>query len=201
MVKAAADIFESYYMNFYMTLLCKRLGISMKSSDQDGILLLLFETLQKSKLDYNGFFALLQKQSLCKTNDSEISNISSNFIPDNFEEDQTSGYTKSMVKGIIERFLIAFKKRLVEEGITDAERLRRVEKYNPLFIPKNWILNEVIDFTQKNNYDSSYLDKLMKMCCNPYEPGKWGDELGALEQHWLNDNKKEKQMLQCSCSS
>lgn len=201
MVQAAADIFESYYMNFYMTLLCKRLGISMKSRDQDGILLLLFETLQKSKLDYNGFFVLLQKQPLCKTNDSEISNISAKFIPDNFEEDQTSGYTKSMVKGIIERFLIAFKKRLVEEDITDAERLRRAEKYNPLFIPKNWILNEVIDFTQKNNYDSSYLDKLMKMCCNPYEPEKWGDELGALEQHWLDDNKKEKQMLQCSCSS
>jgi len=200
-VKGAAGIFESYYINFYMSLMCKRLGIGMKPEDQDGILFELFRTLERTKLGYNEFFVVLQKLPLIQASESDIDKLSLKFIPENFKEDEVSGYTTTMVKGLVKKFLMSLRKRLIEENISDTARLKRAAKYNPLFVPKNWILDEVITFTQEHNYDPSYLDKLMKMCSNPYNPDRWGNELKDVEKHWLSDTERGKQMLQCSCSS
>ncbi|KAF6062616.1 hypothetical protein FOB64_005680 [Candida albicans] len=77
-------------------------------------------------------------------------------------------------------------------------------KYNPKFLPRNWILDQVIQQAESSRgAETTYLEKLQKMSSNPYDETKWGDELKDLEQSWLLQGNKgdEFAMLQCGCSS
>ncbi|VEU20827.1 DEKNAAC101728 [Brettanomyces naardenensis] len=200
-IEVGADIYESVYVETYMKLVCDRLGITPKSTDNAGILNNLFETLQETKLDYNNFFAILQEQPIQDDSKFDIDIVASAFIPKDFKDDPFTDYTKEKVLKELKIFLTDFKARVGEEQLTDQERYRKASKLNPLFVPRNWILDEVIDYTQENDFDTLYLNKLLKMSSNPFDKSKWGEELKDVEDRWTSSANRERQMLQCSCSS
>ena len=97
-------------------------------------------------------------------------------------------------------------------GATNRALLAR--KANPLFVPRSWILEEVVDdlmYDQRDslqdpdsNLDTSALKKLFLMSVNPYDRAKWDDSLRPdLEEKWANLSHQEgsKFMKQASCSS
>ncbi|QPG75934.1 hypothetical protein FOA43_003320 [Brettanomyces nanus] len=198
-IGAGGDIFERIYIDQYLKLVCKRLGITPRPSDHLGVVASLFETLQHTKLDYNLFFATLQQQHI--KDNFNVDAVAAAFIPDTFKDDPFTDLTKENVTKQLKSFLIDFKKRIEEEKLTDENRYERAHKFNPLFVPKNWILDEVIDYTQENEYDPLYLNKLLKMSINPYDKSQWGAEAKELEKRWTSAPSSDIQMLQCSCSS
>ena len=92
-------------------------------------------------------------------------------------------------------------------------RLEISEKMNPLFIPRNYILEEVSDSyieDQRNamndpneGLNNEKLEKLLIMATNPYDKSKWNDQLLLeLQEKWTKkQNNDSLLMTQCSCSS
>lgn len=200
LIRIGGDIFEKTFIDDYLRLVSARLGIKPKASDNQDIFPLLFETLQITKIEYNNFFLELQQLDLM--DDSfDIVETAKTFIPSTLkDEDEIAKIQKELVT-----FLTIFKARCEEELLTDELRRERASKANPKFVPKNWILQDVIDFTteklQNGEDASAYLDKIMKMANNPYDKTQWGDELKELEEKWLSSVDDSKLMTTCSCSS
>jgi uncharacterized protein YdiU (UPF0061 family) len=207
LIKIAGDIFEKTFIDDYLKLICNRLGIQPKQSDNSDILPLLFETLQITQLEYNNFFTILQDLKIRDEENFDIETSPLVFIPENLKGDDKIEERTKILKEL-KTFLTIFKARCEEEFLTDNDRFEKASKYNPYFIPKNWILQDIIDYTtnrlKKGDNDenvSLYLNKVMKMANNPYDRSKWGDELKDVELKWLSDVDDSKLMTTCSCSS
>lgn len=93
-------------------------------------------------------------------------------------------------------------------------RTSLAKKSNPLFVPRSWVLEEVVDdlmYNQRDGLrdpastlDTSALKKLYLMSVNPYDRAGWDAALRPeLEQKWADLSHQEgaKFMKQASCSS
>lgn len=207
LIRIAGDTFEKIFIEDYLKLVCGRLGITPRERDNGEILTYLFETLQITKLEYNKFFTILQN---LKLRDDATFNLETSplvFLPESLLQKDKEEEREKVLKEL-RTFLTIFKARVEEELLTDEIRLERASKFNPQFLPKNWILQEVIDYTteklQENATDDElklYINKVMKMASNPYDSSKWGDELKDIEKKWISDTSDDNLMLTCSCSS
>lgn len=199
LIQIGGDIFEKIFIDDYLRLMCSRLGLTPRQSDNSEVLPLLFETLQITGLEYNKFFQNLQELKI-RAEDYDIETSPLSFIPEHIVGEEREKILKEL-----KSFLTIFKARCEEEFLTDDVRFDKASKFNPLFVPKNWILQDVIDHTtaelKEGNDANKYLDKIMKMSNNPFDQSKWGDDLKDVEAKWLSDVRDEKLMLSCGCSS
>ena len=93
------------------------------------------------------------------------------------------------------------------------ERVKIAKQFNPLFIPRNYILESVANHytdEQRNELndpdaklDNGPLQKLILMATNPYDKSAWDSSfLPELEKKWTNVTEDEDLLMtQCSCSS
>ncbi|KAK6455600.1 uncharacterized protein RJT20DRAFT_128892 [Scheffersomyces xylosifermentans] len=206
-IEVGGEIFQYAFTKKYVETFLGRLGLSTKLIDYSNIdsyneelIAPLLELLFKVQCDFNKFFLLLQQVNLENSNETVAASI---LLP-SFNEKE-SRYTETELVESISEWLTKFRILVSESRSIDPEHTRPTShKYNPYFLPRNWILDEVIQYTQDSGAeDLSYLKKLEKMSFNPYDRSKWGNELKELEQKWLlqGDRGDEYSMLQCSCSS
>lgn len=87
----------------------------------------------------------------------------------------------------IERYV----KRLEEEGAQEQERMAQMQKLNPRYVLKNYILNDVIEKVQEGEHQ--YVDLLLQIARNPYEHHE--------EYESYICNVKKESNIRCSCSS
>lgn len=206
LIQVSGDVFERVFIEDYLRLVCGRLGITPKHTDHSEILGLLFETLQITKLEYNKFFTILQNLPL-RDQDFDPALAALAFLPESLQAPEQKEERDKVLKEL-RTFLMTFRARVEEEFLTDESRLEKARKYNPLFIPKNWILEDVVEYTTEKLKEKAseeeagaYLNKLMKMANHPYDRSQWGEELKEVEQKWMSDVDDSKMMLSCSCSS
>lgn len=206
LVQAAGDVYEKVFIEDYLRLVCGRLGITPKESDNSEILGLLFETLQVTKLEYNKFFTILQSLPL-RDDDFDAGLAALAFLPESLQAPEQKEERDKVLKEL-RVFLTIFRARVEEEFLTDEVRLERARGSNPLFVPKNWVLDDVISYTTEKlrakageAEAGAYLNKIMKMANNPYDRSRWGEELKDVEERWMSDVDDSKMMLSCSCSS
>lgn len=199
-IKLTSFEYKEIFMNNYNHLFSKRLGLKSFITGDEIIFENLLKILMMSKIDYNSFFLNLQ-------NDKDLNNVEiflcKKFIDrlnnpmDRIDKDENEKLTSS-----INDWLKLYKERLKAENISYKERFDIASKYNPKFLPRNWILEEVIDLINDDNEKNlPILKKLLTMSSNPYDESKWGSELKDYEIKWLNNDDDEKTMIQCSCSS
>ena len=80
----------------------------------------------------------------------------------------------------------------------DEERQVAMKKVNPKFIPKSWILDELIRRVEKDG-EREILDRVLHMALHPFEES-WGwDE--KEEARFCGDVPRGDRAMQCSCSS
>lgn len=80
----------------------------------------------------------------------------------------------------------------------DQERQIEMKKVNPKFIPKAWILDELIKRVEKGG-EREILDQVLHMALYPFEEG-WGWN-AAEEERFCGDVPRAERAMQCSCSS
>lgn len=205
-IEVGGDLYQFAFMKKYVETFYNRLGLShkllnYKNLDQANEELIgpLLEILYNCRVDFNKFFLTLQ-DSITDTDTAEhIMALSLDF------DEATSKYTRNEVIQQIEGWLKTYRAKLAEsEKVSDITGKKLSEKYNPIFLPRNWILDEVYEHVKESGaQDLSHLKKLQKMSLNPYDRLKWGDELKELEEKWIlqGDRGEEYSMLQCSCAS
>ncbi|RLV94487.1 UPF0061 protein FMP40 [Spathaspora sp. JA1] len=203
-IEIGGEIFQYTFTKKYVETFFNRLGlahelIDVKNPDLQQINLIapLLEILFKLQIDFNLFFLKLQNINLDQENYISIveNEILEGINFDNIRFDKTS-----LLKEISE-WLITYHDLKIKSLQFTSPNSRN---YNPLFLPRNWILDQVITQAQDSRGENiTYLKKLEKMSSNPFDKSKWGDELKELENSWLLQGEKgeEYSMLQCGCSS
>ncbi|SCU98990.1 LAFA_0G21264g1_1 [Lachancea sp. 'fantastica'] len=188
----------------------------------------LLQLLYVSQVDYNNFFVKLQGyQGTFMVQEGEgFDSIDPELLSIFFNERQISKLKKHAAgapeSDSGETRILAESAETLETWIHDytallspepESRYRIAKKVNPLFTPRAFIFEQVIEsITDKQkgklddpkaSIDMSYLQKLYNMSVNPYDPTKWDDSLrpevvSSWTTHGDDDSKFMKQL---SCSS
>lgn len=203
-IEIGGEVYMYSFTKKYVETFFHRLGLLQSLIDagdpekQNADLLApMLEMLRKVKCDFNKFFVILQDAR--KTPDFDANQFAESILLK--DEGQFEVYDREEYRKDILDWVSKYKTYLSK---TPATEQAESHKYNPLFLPRNWILDEVIEQCQDSAMeDISYLKKLEKMAFHPLDPSKWGSELKDVEQRWLlqSDRGADFSFWQCSCSS
>ncbi|ODV80409.1 UPF0061-domain-containing protein [Suhomyces tanzawaensis NRRL Y-17324] len=211
-IEVGGEIYKYTFTKKYVETFFSRLGLSHKLIDESDpdkanseLIAPMLDMLYKVQCDFNKFFLVLQETEIEDESRFNATDIAETILLPVFNEDAPSRYDKNDLIEEITSWLGIFRRYVKESRNIDPTHSRTESKlYNPLFLPRNWILDQVIKHTEDSaGQDLTYLKKLEKMSSNPYDRSKWGTDLKELEDRWIlqGDMGEDYAMLQCSCSS
>ena len=201
----------------------------------DSIIEPLLRILQRTKIDYNNFFINLQNYAgeIMVIDESleyfdklpidylkifftqkEISKLQKVFNNNEINKVESNGENMILIETL--KDIIEWTDSYSRLITNNEERIKIAQNKNPLFLPRSWILDEVIeDFTVRQKeklhdpdsiLDTSLLEKVLLMSTYPYDPTKWNSSLRPDKekkwtdlQHSPEDNART--MKQSTCSS
>lgn len=203
-IEIGGEMYRYAFTKKYVETFFNRLGLLHKlidSQDPDRqnteLLVPMLDMLRKVQCDYNKFFLSLQEANV-EAADFDASQFAQSILLKDVSKHEE--YNREEITQTIVEWVQIYQGYILKSG----GKRGTSSKFNPVFLPRNWILDEVTAYTQESGFeDLSYLKKLEKMSFYPYDSTKWGDDLKELEKKWLlqSDRGDEYSMLQCSCSS
>ena len=201
-IDAAGDEYKAVFMSEYKRVMTARLGLkTQKESDFDSLFSNLLDTMEGLELDFNHFFRRLSSVTFSDVNSEESrKETASRFFHaegvTGLNEDEASGREK------VGKWLASWRERIVEDwgdsDNADAERQQAMKAVNPNFVPRGWLLDEVIERVEKKG-DREILEGTMKMTLDPFRD-EWGWDEGE-EKKLCGDVPRFQRGGQCSCSS
>lgn len=202
-IPRVGEEFKTVFLAEYSRLMRARLGlISESESDFDSLFSKLLGTLEELQLDFNHFFRRLSSIKLAdlKT-ESQCQDIASIFF--HAEGFTLPIITQSVARTRLASWLLTWRDRVstdwASKGETgDAEREDAMKRVNPKFIPRSWVLDEVVQRVEKGG-ERDVLGRVMAMAEKPFADDWGGDRIE--EERWCGDVPREGRGLMCSCSS
>lgn len=215
-ITQVGEEYKNIFLTEYKRIMTLRLGLRQKKdSDFQQLFSELLDTLENFELDFHHFFRRLSNIKLADISTEQGRKATaSNFFhkegpPKNAGEDDA--------RARIATWLDQWRARVIEDWsqdggtVTDgaeAERIQSMKEVNPNFVPRSWILDEIIDRVEKRK-ERDVLKRVMQMTLHPFEDSWDGNEFdGATwhgdkneEQRWVDDPPRLERALQCSCSS
>ncbi|MDR2230361.1 MAG: YdiU family protein [Flavobacteriaceae bacterium] len=162
--------FSKYFWTGYDKMMAEKLGLDgVKESDQ-SLLLEWQKLMDELKLDYTLFFSLLEKA------DAQTNAVL------HFEPCFYYSLTQSQALQL-ESFVQHYTDRKALNTISTEESLQKMQKANPKFILRNYLLFQCIEETDQG--DLTLLNKLLKALENPYE--ELYPEFSVKRPDWAGD--------------
>jgi uncharacterized protein YdiU (UPF0061 family) len=98
-------------------------------------------------------------------------------------------------RAMLADWLRQYAARVRIEGIDDAERRRRMDAINPLYVPRNYLVQQVIEATEAG--DRAALPELLEVLRHPYDEQPGRERFAAKRPDWAR-HKPGCSMLSCS---
>ncbi|CAZ85978.1 unnamed protein product [Tuber melanosporum] len=185
--------YKSIFLAEYKQLMATRLGFTgLRETDMDDVYSPLLDILEDAHVDFGHFFRRLSELPIFELMESD-------------EEAQLTAAEGLMPKAVLTtvqkgpekilKWLKLYAERLEEKE--DAKRMERMKKVNPKFIPKNWVLEEIIQRVEQKG-ERGVLGDVIKLVENPFAD-RWEGVKDA--ERWCGDVPKLEVGMQCSCSS
>jgi uncharacterized protein YdiU (UPF0061 family) len=201
-IDQTGDEYKAVFLSEYKRLMTARLGLKTeKASDFDKLFSELLDTMEKLELDFNHFFRRLSDVKISELETKEAREALAKRF---FHAEGVTGLneTDASASEKVGAWLDIWRERIVEDwgsdSAGDAEREKAMKAVNPKFIPRGWVLDEVITRVEKQ-HDRKILDGIMKMALDPFEE-RWGwDE--EEEERFCGDVPRFQRAMMCSCSS
>lgn len=201
-IDQTGDEYKAVFLSEYKRLMTARLGLKTeKASDFDKLFSELLDTLEKLELDFNHFFRRL---SDIKISEIETKEAREQTAKKFFHAEGVTGLneTNESASEKVGTWLDAWHERIIEDWGTDAsadaERAKAMKAVNPNFVPRGWVLDEVINRVEKQQ-DRQILGGIMKMALDPFEESwGWNEEE---EKRFCGDVPRYQRAMMCSCSS
>lgn len=225
MVKRAEKIimrvgeeYKAVFLGEYKRLMAARLGLRrFQERDFDELFSPLLDTMEALELDFNLFFRRLAGVRVAHLDTQEAREVKAGVF---FYRDDT---TASAAPGGEEEgrrrlgeWLDKWRARMVEDwtdevgGPDGEERRAAMRAVNPSFVPRSWVLDELIRRVEKDG-ERDVLARIMRMATHPFEEAWDGQTLDGETEPWKGDAEEErrwttevpklKRAMQCSCSS
>lgn len=211
LIERAGDEYKAVFLAEYKRLFGARLGLrTSKESDFEELFSELLDTMEALELDFNLFFRRLSSLTTAEiATEGERHDKASRF----FYKDGVTGIGgEAEGRKRVGDWLGRWRERVIEdwgEGEDrESERIEAMKRVNPSFIPRSWILDEVIRRVEKDG-ERDVLDRIMHMALHPFEESWAGRTLDGVEYkgdreeeiRWTSDVPRTGRAMQCSCSS
>lgn len=197
-----ADEYKAVFLSEYRRLMTLRLGLkTQKEGDFEKLFSELLDTLEALELDFNHFFRRLSTVRLEDVSTKENREQTAERF---FHHEGVTGLNETNESGRerIGKWLDSWRERIVEdwgtESSTDEDREKAMKAVNPNFVPRGWLLDDIIDRVQ-NKKERDILQGVMEMSLNPFQDEwNWNEEI---EKKYCGDVPRYQRAIQCSCSS
>lgn len=201
LITRVGEEYKAVFMAEYKRLMTARLGLkTFKESDFEDLYSELLDTMETLELDFNQFFRKLSSLKI-ETLETEEGREEQAAVFFHHEGVTGLGNTEDAARTRVAAWLQRWSTRVYEDwGPTgsDEERTIAMKKVNPKFVPKNWVLDELIQRVEKGG-EREILKGVMEMALNPFEE-EWAFDEGEAAR-FCGDVPRENRAMQCSCSS
>ena len=200
-IQNVGEEYKTVFLAEYTRLMRARLGlVSERESDFQELFSELLDTLEALELDFNHFFRRLStiKVSDLETEEQRKEKAALFFHAEGMTS--TSSFTESMARERVATWLSKWVARVQQDWGRDGDagREEKMKQLNPKFIPRSWILDEIIQRVEHGG-ERDVLNRAMNMAEHPFEE-VWGGDREE-EERWCGDVPRQGRMMQCSCSS
>ncbi|KAI1923023.1 hypothetical protein LOZ52_001177 [Ophidiomyces ophidiicola] len=200
LIDNASKEFRTVFLNEYKRLMTARLGLkTQKDSDFEKLFSDLLDTLEALELDFNHFYRKLSGLAVNDVISDESRKRTASIF---FHEEGIGGVgnTEESARERLAGWLSAWRERVVEDWSmgSDVERQTAMKAVNPKFLPRSWVLEEVIHRVERQG-DREILGRIMHMALHPFQE-EWGWDR-VEEERFCGDVPRFKRMAMCSCSS
>ena len=202
-IRTVGEEYRAVFLAEYALLMRARLGIlSAEESDIEGLFTDLLNTLEALELDFNHFFRRLSSVHLADLDsDAQRTDIATIFF--HAEGIPARITTEEAAKNRLASWLLQWRDRVSKDWSQgqdqDAKREAAMKSVNPKFLPRGWVLDEIIRRVDKDG-DREVLGRIMHMAENPFADN-WDSKHAAEEERWCGDVPRPERGLMCSCSS
>ena len=199
-IQRAGEEYKAVFLDEYKRLMRARLGLlTAQESDFTDLFSEALDTLEALELDFNHFFRRL---SSVKISDIETEDQRKDIASIFFHAEGVTGASEDNARARLAIWLDRWRERITADWAgkdnPDGERQVAMKKVNPNFIPRSWILDEVIQRVEQGR-EREVLKQVMQMAEHPFEESWGGDR--EQEDRWCGDVPKVGRAMQCSCSS
>jgi serine/tyrosine/threonine adenylyltransferase len=181
-LRKTIDAFPPTFSSLYRHTMLRKLGLSGRGdtqSDDDELLTGLGQFLVDTGADYPLFFRALARPT------PSLDTLSDAFyVPPN-----------ELQRATIGRWLAQYTQRVAFEQVDDTERAARMNAINPLYVARNYLVQEVIEATEQG--DRTAVLELLDVLRSPYveQPGR--ERFARKRPDWAA-HKPGCSMLSCS---
>jgi uncharacterized protein YdiU (UPF0061 family) len=193
-IKDVGNEYKTVFLTEYKSLMAQRMGFkTCKETDMDTMFSPCLDLMAKYELDFHHFFRRLAEipvRGIVLAGEEANAQLAASFV---HESAKNSDEAK---KAVLE-FLHSYAARLAEQEVEDSERIPAQKKINPKFVPKNWVLDEIIQRVERKG-DREVLKGVVEMVMRPFED-TWEGVKDA--DRWCGEVPVPKRSTQCSCSS
>ena len=201
LITRVGEEYKALFLEEYKRLMTARLGLKThKESDFENLFSELLDTMQALELDFNHTFRKLSNFNVGDLDTVEGRKKAAGVF---FHHEGVTGMgnTDESARKRLEEWLERWRTRVYEDwgpDGSDEERKTEMKKVNPKFVPRGWILDEVIRRVEKDG-EREILDRVLNMALHPFEE-RWGWDQ-AEEERLCGDVPRGDRAMQCSCSS
>ncbi|OAL25761.1 hypothetical protein AYO22_04750 [Fonsecaea multimorphosa] len=202
-----SDEYKAVFLSEYRRLMTLRLGLkTQKESDFEKLFSELLDTMEALELDFNHFFRRLSSVKVDDVSTKEKREATAERF---FHREGVTGLNESNASGRekVGKWLESWRERVVEDwdisdettaSAADEQREKLMKSVNPNFVPRGWLLDDIIDRVQNKN-ERDILKGVMEMTLAPFEDEwSWNEEI---EKKYCGDVPRFQRAIQCSCSS
>lgn len=200
-IMQAGEEYKATFLGEYKRLMTARLGLkSSKDSDFDELFSGALDNLEAFELDFHHFFRRLSHLRLGDLSTPEARRENAAVFFHSEGPPRVAG--EDAAREQLGEWLGKWRARVIEDWTEGAaeqeERMKAMKQMNPNFVPRGWILDEVIQRVEKGG-EREVLDRIMHMALNPFEDTWEGNK--EEQKRWVGDVPRLERAMQCSCSS
>jgi len=177
-IRAAIDAFPREFSSLYRHTMLRKLGLAGRGDtivEDDGLLTALAELMQAIEVDYTLWFRRLAE-------------------PERLTE-AIYGDVTPIHRAMIARWVERYRARVAVEGPSAAEHAARICEVNPIYVPRNYLVQEVIEATERG--DRAQLLALIDVLRDPYRERAGLERYTQKRPEWARV-KPGCSMLSCS---
>ncbi|KAI4189000.1 MAG: hypothetical protein L6R41_001754 [Letrouitia leprolyta] len=193
--------YKAVFLAEYTRLMRKRLGlISEDATDFDELFSEALDTMEALELDFNHFFRRL---SDVRVSDLDTEDRRKSIAGKFFHAEGVTGLgnNEDAAKTRIAAWLEKWRRRVQQDWGDEGDKKREAEmkKVNPKFIPRSWVLDELIQRVE-HGQERTVINQVMEMALNPFND-EWETGDRQQEERFCGDVPRQNRQMMCSCSS
>ncbi|KAK8086505.1 hypothetical protein PG994_001479 [Apiospora phragmitis] len=217
LIMQAGEEYRAVFLAEYKRLMTARLGLkTSRDTDFEQLFSELLNTMEALELDFHHFFRRLSGLKVAHLDTQEAREVKAGVFFHKEELAGVLGASEQDARKRIGAWLGKWRTRILEDWgsdeedgqAADGERRTQMQKVNPNFVPRGWVLDEIIRRVEKGG-ERAVLDRVMQMALHPFEESWAGQTLDGVEYQgdkeeetrWVGDVPRAERALQCSCSS